>query len=298
MKNAREINDVRSVRLGLNLYGCFTGVKMGFWWLLLVCAFTFVQPVKAIITNAASNTAFQSGETVQYDLYYNWKFVWVKAGTATMSVTDTYYKTKPVYRTRLLTRGSEKADRFWVLRDTLTSYMTHDLLPVAYTKTDMEGTKYRQRYVWFTYKNGKTHIRQRYINHHGEERLKEEESAYTVYDMMSILMRARSLNAATLKKGDQIRFHMTDGHGISEQVLIYRGKKDVKMKNGDGTYRCLVVSFVEYVEGKEQEVGTFYVTDDSNHLPVAADLYLNIGAVKIYMTGYKHLKNPIQSKVK
>ena len=31
------------------------------------------------------NTAFKSGEFLTYNLYYNWKFVWVKAGTACLS---------------------------------------------------------------------------------------------------------------------------------------------------------------------------------------------------------------------
>ena len=31
------------------------------------------------------NTAFKSGEYLSYDLYFNWKFVWVKVGTASMS---------------------------------------------------------------------------------------------------------------------------------------------------------------------------------------------------------------------
>ena len=40
-----------------------------------------------VVTSAAAqctfrNTAFQSGEFLTYNLYYNWKFVWVKAGTA------------------------------------------------------------------------------------------------------------------------------------------------------------------------------------------------------------------------
>ena len=30
----------------------------------------------------AKNDAFQTGEHVMYDLYFNWKFVWVKAGLA------------------------------------------------------------------------------------------------------------------------------------------------------------------------------------------------------------------------
>ena len=44
------------------------------------------------------NTAFKSGEYLAYNLYYNWKFVWVKAGTASMSTIQTTYKGKPAYR--------------------------------------------------------------------------------------------------------------------------------------------------------------------------------------------------------
>ena len=37
------------------------------------------------------NTAFKSGEFLSYNLYYNWKFVWVKAGTASMSIVQSRY---------------------------------------------------------------------------------------------------------------------------------------------------------------------------------------------------------------
>ena len=30
------------------------------------------------------NTAFKSGEFLTYNLYFNWKFVWVKVGRASM----------------------------------------------------------------------------------------------------------------------------------------------------------------------------------------------------------------------
>lgn len=253
--------------------------------------------VRAEVTDSATNTAFRSGETVQYDLYYNWKFVWVKAGSATMNVTSTVYQGLPAYRTRILTRGSVQADKFWVLRDTLTSIMTHNLLPLAYTKTDLEGKSYRVRNVWYTYKDGKTYARQEYINPYGAHTWKTQTSKYTIYDMASILMRARSLDASQMKPGYKIQFIMSDGDGLSQETLIFRGRKNVKMKNGSGTYCCIVVSFVEYEKGKEKEVATFYVTNDANHLPVACDLYLRIGSAKIFMSGYKNLRNPCMAKV-
>lgn len=251
-----------------------------------------------VVTNATDKVAFKDGETAQYDLYYNWKFMWVKAGMGIMSATSSFYKGQPAYRIRILTRGNRQADRFFVLRDTLTSYMTPNLLPLAYTKTDMEGTKYRVRKVWFSYKGNKTYLKQQYINPYGVSNWKTEESVYTVYDMASLLMRARSLDASKMYPGYTIKFHMTDGNGMEEHTLVYRGKEKVKLKNGSGTYRCLKTSFMQKVGGKEKEIGTFYVTDDGNHLPVACFLYLDFGSARIYLSGYKNLKYPLTSKVK
>lgn len=270
--------------------------------LALMCIFAgrqgFSQSVT--ITDGIINTAFQSGETAQYDLYYNWKFMWVKAGTGTISTTTSYYHGTPAYRVRILSRGSSKADKFFVLRDTLTSYMTYDLQPLFYTKTDLEQDKYRVRKVWFTYKNNKTIVKQQYIHSSGTSTWKTEESNQSVYDMASLLMRARSLDATKLKPGDHIKFHMTDGDGMITHSLVYQGKEKIKTKNGSGTFRSLKISFMKYDNDKQKdkEIGTFYVSDDANHLPIACFLYLKFGSARIYLSGYKNLKNPFTAKIK
>ena len=65
------------------------------------------------------NTAFSSGEYLTYNLYYNWKFIWVKAGTASWYTVSSNYKGTPAYRASLTTRGNGKLDNYFVLRDTL-----------------------------------------------------------------------------------------------------------------------------------------------------------------------------------
>lgn len=281
MQNERKTNISRSILLALMLL----------WTPLL----TQMMQGRA---QGAVNTAFKSGETLQYDLFYNWKFVWVKAGSASMSITSTTYQGKPSYRTRLLTRGSSKADHFFVLRDTLTSIVSaDDMLPRYYSKTDMEGEKYRQRHVWYTYKGGLAHARQRYINPHGVVRWQTQTDNEVIFDMLSIMLRARSFDASQFRPGHRIKFVMTDGDGKSEQTLIFRGRKKVKLRNGSATYRCLVLSFVEPKDGKEKEVVTFYVTDDANHIPVRLDLNLNIGTAKAYLVGFKGIRNPATAKV-
>ena len=79
---------------------------------------TIATPAKAQCT--AENTAFQSGEHVMYDLYFNWKFIWKKVGLASLTTFSTTYQSKPAYRFNLLSVGSKKTDFFFKMRDTLT----------------------------------------------------------------------------------------------------------------------------------------------------------------------------------
>ena len=59
------------------------------------------------------NKAFRSGEYLAYDLYFNWQFVWMKVGKATMSTIMSTYDGKPAYRTSLVTGGNKKVDKLF-----------------------------------------------------------------------------------------------------------------------------------------------------------------------------------------
>ena len=104
------------------------------------------------------NTAFKGGEFLSYNLYYNWKFVWVKAGTASMYTVQSNYKGKPAYRASLTTRGNNKVDEMFVLRDTLLCYSSLDMAPLYFRKGAREGERYTVDEVWYSYPNGKSHV--------------------------------------------------------------------------------------------------------------------------------------------
>lgn len=264
---------------------------------LLFLNFFILFSIAAQAQCSSPNTAFKSGETLIYDLYFNWKFIWVKVGTASMNITQTVYEGKPSYRTRLITRGSEKADNFFVLRDTLVSYVGTDLVPYYFRKGAEEGKAYRLDETWFSYKQGVNHIRQRHQGKRGDVHLSADSSSTCIYDMLSMLLRARSFDASNFKKGHKIRFLMADGKKCDWQTLVYRGKKTFRIENTSTSYRCLVFSFVEYEDKKEKEVITFYVTDDDNHLPVRLDMFLNFGTAKAYLTGARGIRNPQKAKL-
>ena len=109
----------------------------------------------AIVVNASAqctfrNTAFQSGESLTYNLYYNWQFVWVKAGTASISVYKSYFNGQEALRGSLVTRGNSKVDKMFILRDTLLCYCSTDMAPLYYRKGAKEGKRYTVDEVWYT----------------------------------------------------------------------------------------------------------------------------------------------------
>ena len=80
------------------------------------------------------NTAFKSGESLTYDLYFNWKFIWMKVGTASMDTRTTTFEGKEAWKSYLITRGNEKLDKYFMMRDTLLSYCDKSLSPLYFRK--------------------------------------------------------------------------------------------------------------------------------------------------------------------
>ena len=244
------------------------------------------------------NTAFKPGEYLSYNLYYNWKFVWVKAGTASFSTVQSVYNGQPAYRGSLITRGSQRADNFFVLRDTLLCYNSLDLEPLYYRKGAREGKRYTVDEVWYSYPGGKCHVRQHRLRHNGEHVWEKHTYNDCVYDMMSIFLRARSFNPTGWRKNHEINFPMVDGRNRNPAKLRFEGKTNIKTDNGR-TYRCLQLSYMENENNKGfKKIVDFYVTDDDNHIPVRLDMHLKFGSAKAFLVSMRGIKHPVGSQVK
>lgn len=239
------------------------------------------------------NTAFKAGEFLSYNLYYNWKFVWVKAGTASMYTVQSTYHGKPAYRASLITRGNNKVDEMFVLRDTLLCYSSLELEPLYYRKGAREGKRYNVDEVWYDYKNGKVNLRQHRQNTKGEHSYHNSVYDKCIYDMMNMFLQARSYDPTGWKKGYVLDFPIADGNGVDKAQLRYRGKTTIKADNGV-KYRCLELSYMEMEKGKYKEIVRFYVTDDANHVPVRLDMYLKFGSAKAFLTNCKGIRRPFE----
>lgn len=243
------------------------------------------------------NTAFKSGEFLTYNLYYNWKFVWVKAGNASMSIVQSTHNGKPAYRGSLITRGNQKVDDFFVLRDTLLCYSGTDMAPLYFRKGAREGKRYTVDEVYYSYANGKCNLRQHRLHNDGTHTWKKASYEDCVFDMMNIFLRARSFDPANWKKGYTVKFPIADGKNRTPAQLKFNGKVTIKADNGI-KYRCLRLAYMEYEDGKYEKIVDFYITDDDNHVPVRLDMFLKFGSAKAFLVGMKGVRNPVSSIVK
>jgi hypothetical protein len=259
-----------------------------------------ILPFNAIAQSQCGieNTAFSSGERLTYDLYFNWKFVWVKVGSAWMNTDLTTFQGKKAYKASLVTGGNKKLDKFFTMRDTLLSYCSPDLSPLYYRKGAREGKRYYVDELWYTYPKNTCKLKMHRIDHHGESHWKDAQYKDCIYDMMSIFLRARNFDASTIKVGDRIPMPISDARHLSHSWLQYRGKENFKLEGSKEKFRCLVFSFIEREDGKNHELIRFYVTDDKNHIPVRLDMFLSFGSAKAFLRSYKGVRSELTSKIK
>ena len=244
------------------------------------------------------NTAFGNEEHLNYNLYYNWQFVCVKAGTALWSTVASTYHGTPAYKASLITRGNGRVDKYFVLRDTLLCYDSRQMAPLYYRKGAREGKRYTVDEVFYSYPGGKCRVKQHRIDNDGKHHWQEKTYNDCVFDMMSIFMRARSFNPESWKKGQTVNFPIVDGNSMHPAKIVYNGKTEVKADDGH-KYRCLEMTYYENENGKKwRNIASFYVSDDQNHIPIRLDMRLKFGSAKAYLVSMKGINNPVTSKIK
>ena len=229
----------------------------------LVCGFAMSAKSQCGI----ENTAFKSGEELSYDLYFNWKFIWLKVGTAQMDTKYTKFEGKEAWKSYLITRGNPKLDKYFLMRDTLLSYCNPDLSPLYFRKGAREGDRYYIDEIWYSYPNNFCQLKKHRVDADGEVHWKTSTYRSCIYS-------------------------------LSNSWLEFRGKENFKMNDSKEKFRCLVFSFFEREDNKSHELVRFYITDDQNHIPVRLDMFLSFGSAKAYLKSYKGVRSPITSKVK
>ena len=232
-----------------------------------------------------NNQSFRSGEKLKYTVHYGW----MDAGEAVLEVKESPYTFNGRRAFHVVGTGTSLGafDWFFKVRDRYETYIDQEgLFPYRFIRNcDEGGYKIFQDYTFHP-------DRSAMITHEGDTLFTPQ----YIQDMISAYYFTRNLDCWNARKGDIFTVQTIVNGEIYPMKVKYVGKEVVSIRAGK--FRCL--KFVPVVqEGrifKTEDDLHVWITDDKNKIPILAESTLLVGSIKMEMTEWQGLANPL-SKV-
>lgn len=221
--------------------------------------------------------AFSVGEELHYAAYYNWQFVWVKAGVATFSVGEEDGN----YKFTVVADNLPKWEWLYSLHSRHTASVTKGFQPIymsASTSENGSSTKDFYRYdggfIYKTYST-KTGL---------SPQTKVISRPDCSWDIINAVYVARSMNVRAYPNQKRIPFRVMFNDSVYTIYGAVLGEERIKTRTGK-SYDCLKCS-ATVVGGTMFEAGApvyVWITNDVRQIPVLVESKIKIGAVKVYL---------------
>jgi Protein of unknown function (DUF3108) len=228
------------------------------------------------------HTAFKAGEQLEYVLHYGF----LNAGVATVTLKE---NPSDMLGRKLLyasaeghSAGAFKA--FYTVNDLYESRFDKEgVFPWVFTRRVNEGGyTISQDYTFLQHRHQVTN----------QDKKKFDVPAST-QDMISAFYYARTWDLSNVKEGQEFSMDVFIDNEIWPLRMRFVGKEDIKIRNGK--YRCL--KFQPMVQKgrifKSNDDLNVWITDDGNRIPVLVQAKILVGSIKMELSGYSGLANPI-----
>ena len=227
------------------------------------------------------NKAFTVGEKLTYTVHYGW----INAGEAVLTVEDSPYKfgNREAYHVVGTGKSLGGFDMFFKVRDRFETYIDKQgIFPHRFIRNcDEGGYIIEQDYTFKQYKR---------TVEWGE---KEYKTPRHVQDMISAFYYARTLDFSNVKEGDVYTVQTIVDEEIYDLKLKFVGRENIEIRKGE--FACM--KFVPIVqEGrifKSEDDLSVWITDDDNKIPVLVKSKILVGSIKMEMTDWSGLANPL-----
>lgn len=240
----------------------------------------------------------QSGERVEYELYFKWGLLMPRAGYATLAIRDTSYVGQPGIHYRLLFRTVGIFERIYSMRDTIDCRFTPDFLLIHSEKRSDEGDYYSVDALTFHYTDEAitTHSL-RYT----PSRVKIDTTLCAteqrMYDMLGATLYLRSLDWNEMQSGDSFPFNVAIGRDVVNISFRYTGQQIVERGHVKYRTRHFYIDIYDEAFTQSKEAAEIWIGDDANHLPVKIRAKLKIGAAEVYYHASEGLRHPLDCRV-
>lgn len=236
--------------------------------------------------------AFQTGEKISYDVFYNVIGIYIKAGTATFTTTNELMQERDVYHVTGEGATNSKYDWIFKVRDRYETYFNaSDLKPLKFRRDISEGKYNKHEEVTFNQQTNTV------VTNNGVYAVPDN-----VQDVISIMYYARNINYGQYQTGSRIPVSMFIDNKVYTMYIHYIGRETIKTKYGKfsalklkplllkgNTFKDDETSLEENVFAGSEKM-TIWLTDDSNHIPVRIESPIAVGRVKVDLMRYENLK--------
>lgn len=227
------------------------------------------------------NEAFQRGEKLTYRMHYGF----INAGEMVMQVTDENKLIGGRSTFHVIGTGvtNSSFDLFFKVRDRYETYIDEKaIIPWLFIRRVQEGGyKLSQNQIFNHYKNT--------VDSDG----KILEIPDNVQEMISAFYYARTLDFSNAKEGDVFEFPCFVDDEVWPMKIRYMGKETIK--SDIGKIKC--IKFRPVVQKgrvfKKEEDMNAWISDDMNRIPVRAEAKILVGSIKMDLTAYSGLVNPL-----
>lgn len=260
--------------------------------LALTICILFLFQIGAFSQCIPKNICFQSGEKLQYEIVYNWSFIWVDAGLVQFEANTDRIGNKKVFHFRGTGTSLKKRDWIFRVRDYFNSWADiNSLKPIKFSRNTSEGNYQVKNYYSFNHLNKKI-----YTDTWNSDKEREKDTIKLescVFDIMTAVYYARTLDFENFQINQKIPIKMIVDNEIYDLSGQYLGKEKLKTRDKK-TVNCLKFS-MQLVEGtifKGGENLYVWVSDDENRIPVLVDAKILVGSVKAILKNTENLKHP------
>lgn len=241
---------------------------------------------------------FQAGELIDYNVYYNWNFIWVHAGYADFRIDKSTYNDMDTWHFFSTGRSKNSYDWIYKVRDTFdVHYERQAMLPMYFRRITNEGSYHVDNHLTYDHEKrlayaetttSKTALRKDTIV------LKD-----CTLDVLSMIYYARTLDFSGLEENDTVPIHMIIDNKAYDLYIRYMGRETIKTRNGRSfktiKFRPLLVEGTIFSGGEDM---TVWVTDDMNKVPVQVEANILVGSVKAVLETAEGLKYPLEAEIK
>jgi len=236
--------------------------------------------------------SFKSGEKLNYDIVYNWGFIWVEAGKVEFKAKKEFLSGKLVYHFSGTGTSKKKHDWFFKVRDYYNSWARfNDLAPIKYSRNTSEG-KYKVE-NYYTFNQQKKKIYTNTWNSKKEQEYDTLQMPNCLFDVMTAVYYARTLDLEKFKVNEKIPIKMILDNEVYNLYGRYLGKETIKTRDKK-RYNCLKFSML-LVEGTMFKGGEdlhVWISDDENRVPLLVEAKVLVGSVKAVFKSADNLKFP------